>query len=152
MKPTYHGILPQVEVETVLRIQSSALVELHGKSHQRSAAEGLRNPHHARDFCSPKVNAAKAVKVASLLVERPFKLVGRFDHGNLSIYVKVYPTLARREFEQRLTSIIIPAVADQPPRRLGGQKHPDQNQRRPDPLECERKPVGQLILPVDHAS
>lgn len=113
------AVLPYAEVECLGRVEARLLQEIDDVSAEPDAAPDLDHPHAADDLGASEINTGEAVQVPDAFADMLFVLVRVHHHGYLSIYA-VASICYGGEASQSLLRILQPALAYQPPGRLGG--------------------------------
>lgn len=73
-------------------------------------------------------------------------------HGDRLIGIKVGLAVQARQPQQRLLGLVRLSLADQPPRRLGGEEDADAERDGPHPLQGVGDTVGPLVVALEHGA
>jgi hypothetical protein len=147
-----HVVKWEVTLLTVQKLAKSSTTGRRILLTKSGTTESLGDPNHAGDFGSSQVDTLEAVGVVHIGVDSLLEVVGGFDHGDLLVDIKGDTTLARGQLQEGFLGLVVFAVTNEPPRRLGSEDDSDQNQRRPDPLQSKGNSVGPLIFAGEHAA
>lgn len=145
-------VLAHSESVRVVLCQTSLFQEVCRIVGERVATEVLNRPNHTDNLRPAQITTLEAVQVRSTSCDLLLESSGVHHHANrlVGVEVEVVAGFLACKSQQCFLGVLDAALADEPPRRLGGEPNTNEKGQGPHPLQTVRDTVGPFVGAVEH--